>query len=183
MKRVLRVLLATVVTVVVVMVVVPMFLGDKIGEIVKREAGKLVDARIEFSKLDVSLFRHFPQASLEITDLDVSGVGAFEGHSLVAAERIELAVDLWSVFGDSFEVEKVWLRRPSISALVLANGKANWDIMKESDEEPAGGGPNLLMYNFPTGLEANKTYAAFAVRTTTDGRVIKSAPVVFTTIA
>lgn len=137
MKRVLRVLLATVVTVVVVMVVVPMFLGDKIGEIVKREAGKLVDARIEFSKLDVSLFRHFPQASLEITDLDVSGVGAFEGHSLVAAERIELAVDLWSVFGDSFEVEKVWLRRPSISALVLANGKANWDIMKESDEEPA----------------------------------------------
>ena len=46
-----------------------------------------------------------------------------------------------------------------------------------------GGGPNLLMYNFPTGLEANKKYAAFAVRTTTDGRVIKSAPVVFTTIA
>ena len=134
MKTFLKIFGGIVATLLAVMLVVPIFLGDKIGEIVKTEANKMLNAKVDFEELDISLFRHFPKASLDISDLSVTGVGKFEGETLVAAERIELAVDILSIFGESFEISKVWLRGPVINGVVLADGSVNWDIMKPSDE-------------------------------------------------
>ncbi len=137
MKTLLKVLGGLVMTVVALMVIVPMALGGKIGDIVKAEANKMLNAKVEFSSLDISLFRHFPKASLELKEISVTGVAPFEGETLVAAGRIEVVVDLMSIFGESFEVRKVVLNRPEIRAHVLADGSANWDIMKPSDEPEA----------------------------------------------
>lgn len=134
MKTFLKIFGSIVATLLAVMLVVPIFLGDKIGEIVKTEANKMLNAKVDFEELDISLFRHFPKASLDISDLSVTGVDKFEGETLVAAERIELAVDILSIFGESFEISKVWLRGPVINGVVLADGSVNWDIMKPSDE-------------------------------------------------
>lgn len=134
MKKALKIMGISLAVIVALMFFVPMLLGGKIGEIVKREANAMLNAKVEFSALDISLFRHFPKASLELSDLSVTGVGAFEGETLVAAERIELAVDLLSIFGDSFTISKVWLKSPVVYGSVLEDGSANWDIMKPSEE-------------------------------------------------
>lgn len=134
MKKFLKIAGVSLAAILLLMWVVPMMFSGKIGEIVKREANAMLNAKVEFSKLDISLFRHFPKASLELVDFEVTGVGQFEGEVLVAAERIELAVDLLSIFGDSFTISKVWLKAPQVNGHVLADGKANWDIMKPSEE-------------------------------------------------
>ncbi len=134
MKTFLKITGGTIVAIVALMFIIPLALSGKIGDIVKSEANRMLNARVEFSKLDISLFRHFPKASLELDDICVTGIGAFEGDTLVAAKRIEAAVDLFSIFGESFEVRKVVLNRPEIYARVLADGSANWDIMKPSEE-------------------------------------------------
>ena len=136
MKTFLKIFGGIVATLLAVMLVVPTFLSDKIGEIAKSEANKMLNAKVDFEELNISLFRHFPKASLDISGLSVVGVGKFDGETLVAANRIELAVDILSIFGDSFEVTKVWLRDPVINGVVLADGSVNWDIMKPS-EKPA----------------------------------------------
>ena len=37
----------------------------------------MLNAKVEFSELDISLLRHFPKASLELVDFSVTGVGNF----------------------------------------------------------------------------------------------------------
>ncbi|MBQ2993313.1 MAG: AsmA family protein [Alistipes sp.] len=134
MKKFLKISGIILAVIVAVMVVVPMVLSGKIGEIVKREANAMLNAKVEFSSLDVSLFRRFPSVSVSLNDLSVVGVERFEGEKLVAAERIDVAVNLLSLFGDSFTISKVWLERPQINAIVTEDGAVNWDIVKPSDE-------------------------------------------------
>ena len=143
MRKIFKISAIVLVTLFAVILIVPAALSGKIGEIVKREANKMLNAKVEFEKLDISLLRHFPKASLELVDFSVVGVGAFEGQTLVAGERIEVAVDLLSIFGDSFTISKVWLVSPQIYGVVAADGSVNWDIMKSDDAEPQVEAPSV----------------------------------------
>lgn len=134
MKTALKIAGGLLAVIIALMIIVPIALSGKIGDIVKKEANEMVTATVDFSKLDISLFRHFPKASLDLEDFSVTCHGGFEGDRLVAANRISVVVDLFSIFGESFEVSKIILDAPEINARVLADGSANWDIMKPSDE-------------------------------------------------
>ena len=137
MKRSLKIFGIILGVILALMFIVPMALSGKIGDIVKREANAMLNAQVEFSKLDISLFRHFPKASLELVDFSVTGKEPFEGETLVAAKRVDIAVDIFSIFGESFEVSRVWLIAPQVHGKVLKDGSVNWDIMKsDTAEEP-----------------------------------------------
>ena len=135
MKKFLKIFAIVFAVLIAIIVAVPAMLSGKIGDIVKSEANKMLNAKVEFEKLDISLISHFPKASLELVNYSVTGVDAFEGVVLVAGERIEVAVDVLSLFGESFEISKVWLLSPQINGVIAKDGKANWDIMKPSETE------------------------------------------------
>ena len=134
MKRLLKIVAIVFAVIVAVIIAIPALLSGKIGDIVKSEANKMLNAKVEFEKLDISLISHFPKASLELVNYSVTGVDEFEGIALVAGKRIEVAVDVLSLFGESFEVSKVWFLSPQINGVITKDGKANWDIMKPSEE-------------------------------------------------
>ena len=137
MKTTLKIFGIVIVVILAVAIIVPMALKPKIGEIVKREANAMLNARLDFDDLDISLLRHFPHASLELKGLALTGVDRFEGDTIVAADRVSVVVNLMSIFGDSgYEVTKVLLNRPAVHAHKLADGAVNWDVMKTTDEEP-----------------------------------------------
>ena len=119
----------------ILLLVIPFFLKEKAGEIVKLVANEYVSAKVDFSDLDISLIRHFPSASIAIDDLNVTGSAPFENITLVGAKRIEIVVNLMSLFSeDGYEVKHIILDTPNVNAIVNSNGIANWDIMKESGE-------------------------------------------------
>lgn len=134
MRKSFKITAIVLLAVVILMVVLPMAFSGKLGDIVKREANAMLNCRVDFTKLDISLFRHFPNLSLELDNFSVMGVGEFEGKTLAAGDRVEVAVNILSIFGDSFEISKVWLKSPEIHALVLADGRANWDVVKPSEQ-------------------------------------------------
>lgn len=135
MKKIVKILTAIIVVILAIALIVPLALRGKIADIVKREANEMLVARLDFAKLDISLLRHFPHASLDLKGLTLTGTGAFEGDTIVAADRISVVVDLMSLFGDSgFEVTKVILSSPSVHAHKLADGAVNWDVMKPTEE-------------------------------------------------
>lgn len=135
MKKFLKIFAIILVALFAIVLIVPSLLSGKISDIVKREANAMLNAKVEFAELDISLLRHFPKASLSLLDFSVTGVGDFEGQRLVSGERIEVAVDLFSIFGESFEVSKVWLLSPEIHGIIAKNGAANWEIFSASPEE------------------------------------------------
>lgn len=136
MKRFLKITATVVAVVLVVAIVTPLLLRGKIGDIVKREANAMLAARLDFEKLDISLLRNFPNASLNLKGLTLVGTDRFEGDTIVAARRITVVVNLMSLVGDEgFEVRKIVLASPAVHAHKLADGAVNWDVMKPS--EPA----------------------------------------------
>lgn len=136
MKRFLKITATVVAVVLVVAIVTPLLLRGKIGDIVKREANAMLAARLDFEKLDISLLRNFPNASLNLKGLTLVGTDRFEGDTIVAARRITVVVNLMSLVGDEgFEVRKIILASLALHAHKLADGAVNWDVMKPS--EPA----------------------------------------------
>lgn len=138
-----------------VLIIVPVVMKPKIVEIVKSEANKMLNARLDFGDLDLSLLRHFPHASVELQDLSLVGVDKFEGDTLVAANRISVVVNLMSIFGDEgYEVTKILLKEPQVNAICLSDGAVNWDIMKsDGQSEPEVEEPEVEQSEEPSSFK------------------------------
>ena len=139
MKKFVKILATVVVVILVIALIVPIALRGKIADIVKKEANAMLTATLDFEKLDISLLRPFPYATVDLKGLTLVGAEEpFVGDTIVAARRISVVVNLMSLFGDSgFEVTKVILADPALHARKLSDGTVNWDVMRPSEEEPA----------------------------------------------
>src|SRR5690554_349327 len=114
--------------------IVPIIFKDDIVNLVKKETNNAVNAKVDFGDFDLSLIRSFPDFHFSIKDIDVEGVEEFEGVKLANIKKLSLVVDIMSVIrGESINVKSINIESPYIETKVLANGKANYDIAKESD--------------------------------------------------
>ncbi len=114
------------------LVAIPYFFKDEIIAQVKTAANESLRAKLEFSDVDISIFRHFPKLSVGLDNLEITnGPGPFEGVKLVQCERLDVAVDLWSaIFGDEVVIKGLFFKKPDIKVYALSNGQANYDITK-----------------------------------------------------
>ncbi len=113
----------------VMMVALPFLFKDKIIEAVKKGANENVNAQVNFSDVGVTLFRHFPYLTVSIDSVSIVGREAFAGDTLLHVGRIVATVDLMSVMsGDQVRIRSIYLNTPTISLIVLEDGRANWDI-------------------------------------------------------
>ncbi len=122
------------VALIVLLLLAPILFKDQIAEAIKKEANKNIDAELDFSDLDLSLFKAFPKISIEISQPSLTGVDAFEGQNLMKADEIYLATDWKSIIKSSegITVSEILLDRPVINIKVNEDGKANYDITKET---------------------------------------------------
>ena len=135
MKKLLKIAVGIIVSVLVVLLVLPIAFRGKLEGIVKQEGNKLLNAQFDFEKLDISLIRNFPSASITLKDFWLKGVDVFENDTLIYAGELTAAVNVMSLLGDSgFEVSKVIVNDTRLKAIVLEDGKVNWDVMKPTDE-------------------------------------------------
>ena len=119
----------------ILLLVIPFFVKEKAGDIVKMVAKEYVSVKVDFSDLDISLIRHFPNASISIDDLNITGSAPFDNETLVSANRIEVVVNMMSIFSEEgYEVKHIILDTPNVNAIVNSNGITNWDIMKNNGE-------------------------------------------------
>ncbi len=136
MKKALKIAGITVGVILILLLVLPFAFQGKIEKIVKQEGNKMLNAQFDFSALDISLLRNFPSASVTLEDFYLKGTGAFENDTLIQAGELTAAVNLFSLFGDSgYDISKIIIKDTKVKAIVLEDGKPNWDVMKASAEE------------------------------------------------
>jgi uncharacterized protein involved in outer membrane biogenesis len=133
--------------IVVLLFLLPMLFGGRIAERVKFEVNRSVAARVDWRDAGLGLFGNFPNLTLRLDELTVAGVGRFEGDTLVSARRLGVVLDLASAVrsalggSDPIVVRAVELDRPRAELIVLEDGTANWDILKERAPEAEAGRP------------------------------------------
>ncbi|MGE0637377.1 MAG: AsmA-like C-terminal region-containing protein [Bacteroidia bacterium] len=119
-------------------VVLPLIFKDKIVALVKEEANKNLNAKVNFGDFGLSLISSFPDFRICMEDLSVAGINEFEGDTLAFIKELNLDVDIMSVInGKEIGINAIILDAPRINAHVLKGGKANWDITKPSADTVA----------------------------------------------
>src|SRR6185436_11882287 len=131
MKKLFKWIGIVVLILVVLMIALPFIFKDKIVEKIKSEANASLNAKFDFSDFSLSLFRHFPNLSMEIEGLSILNNEPFAGDTLVYAKSVSVTVDLMSVIsGDQVKIKGIDLQSPVMKFLVTKDGQPNWDIMK-----------------------------------------------------
>ena len=131
MKKALKISALVLIILMAVAFAIPFIFKKQIADLVKKEINKNLRARVDFSDVSLSLFRHFPKVSIRVENLAVIGTDEFAKDTLIAASAVDASANLISVIkGKDIKVSGVFLESPRIHALVNKEGKANWDIAK-----------------------------------------------------
>ncbi|MEG1401359.1 AsmA-like C-terminal region-containing protein [Bacteroides sp.] len=131
MKKNLKITATVIGVVLILMLLLPFAFRGKLETLVKTEGNKMLNAKFDFSDLDISLFRNFPKASVTLSNLRICGTGEFANDTLIQAGEVVAAFNLFSLFGDNgYDISKIQIDNTTVHAIVLPNGKVNWDIMK-----------------------------------------------------
>lgn len=117
------------------MILIPILFKNKIKEVVVTQVNSMVNARVDVGDFSLGFFKNFPNLAFSLKDVSVSGVDQFDGDTLAAFNSFSVVFNLKSIFSDDgYEVKSIIVDQPRVKAVVLADGSANWDIMKDSEE-------------------------------------------------
>lgn len=136
MKKILIVIVVVVALLIAAMAAVPLFFKQALLEKTKITINKHINAEVEFSDLKLSLFRSFPNVSLELVDIQVVGKGEFANDTLFIAPSIRTKTALRQLFGKgNVGIEEILLKRPVLKLVVGASGNVNWDLLADSESK------------------------------------------------
>jgi hypothetical protein len=149
MKTLLKVLGIIILIIFLALLILPFAFKGKIMEIAKIKINESVNAKVEFADLSLSFLKHFPNLTVELNDLSVTGIEEFEKDTLVAFKSFTVTVDAISAINaENIRIKAIILDNPKMNAKILENGKANWDIVV-ADEVPEEDIPDTSATEIP----------------------------------
>jgi vacuolar-type H+-ATPase subunit E/Vma4 len=155
MKKAIKIISVVLIALILIIILIPFIFKGKIKEMVIREANKSLNATLVVGKVNVSLLKSFPSAYVELNDLVITGKGDFDGDTLLSIGSLGVSASIMDLIGGSpYEIKKVSTENADVRLRVLADGQANWDIVKPSgnttQDETSSGTENfrLLLKSF-----------------------------------
>jgi len=141
MKRtlalILKVVAGLVLLILILLFTVPVLFKDKIRTKVEQVINESVNAQVKFEDYKLGFFRNFPNISFSLNGVSVVGMDKFENDTLAGFKSFNLVFNLASLFGKSgYEVKSIIVDRAVVNAIILEDGSANWDIVKDTTEAP-----------------------------------------------
>ncbi|MFO7744995.1 MAG: AsmA-like C-terminal region-containing protein [Psychroflexus sp.] len=150
MKKALKIIGVVLLVIIIALFLTPILFKGSIEKMVKKTANDNVNAQVEWSSLDLSLFRNFPNASLSLEDVSVINKAPFEGDTLVYAKEFDLAMGIMQLFKDEgLSIDQIYLNEAFINVKIDSLGNTNYDIAKasESSEKTSDKGKKPFQLN------------------------------------
>lgn len=148
MKKFIIIFLGILVFLVAAAVAIPFLFKDKIITRVNQELDQALNAKIYYDpdQVSLSLFRSFPSVSAGLGDFGIVGLEPFENDTLVHAEELALDFNLRSILFDDYPtLTGLHLNGGDLYIKVLEDGRANYDIVKESTESESESESNFKL--------------------------------------
>ncbi|MDR1199913.1 MAG: AsmA family protein [Prevotellaceae bacterium] len=152
LKIILKSLAVIIVLLVLIIITVPTLFRGKIETIAKNTINENVNAHVNFNNLNITILKTFPNVTVSLENISITGIGNFEGDTLADIKSISVVVDVWALIKGNFVIKSVSVDHPSVKARLLADGSANWDIMK-AGETPVEEMPEEKQSEFKLNLE------------------------------
>ncbi len=112
----------------------PVLFPGTAAEQIKTWTNENIEGELNFSRIQLSFFEHFPTLTLTLHDFSLTGSAPFAGDTLVAGKALSFGLDLASVFGKTLEVHTFYLDEARINVQVDEKGQANYNVYKGASE-------------------------------------------------
>lgn len=140
MKKALKIIGIIVLLLIIALFLTPVLFQGSIEKMVKKAANDNVNAQVEWSSLDLSLFRNFPNASLSLEKLRLINEAPFKGDTLVYAKEFNLTMGVMQLFKDKgLSIDQIYLNEAFINVKIDSLGNANYDIAKAPETSKSSG--------------------------------------------
>ncbi|WP_339657645.1 AsmA-like C-terminal region-containing protein [uncultured Maribacter sp.] len=130
-KKILKIVSVILLLIIAILIAAPFFLEAKIGNIIKNNVNKNVNAILDFSEADLSLFSSFPNAEVKFKDLVLINKAPFEGDTLFKANTLDLTMGIMQLFKgteDAIAINNIYLDGALLNVVVDKDENANYDI-------------------------------------------------------
>ncbi len=135
MKKAFKIIGLLFVLIIIALITIPYFYKEEIAQYIKDDINKNLNAVVDYQDVSLSLLKDFPNLKVGLKQLTVDGIDTFEGVRLLEMGSLNLSLDAKKVFLDKeFEIKKINIVDLDVNMLVNKEGKANYDIVKETDE-------------------------------------------------
>lgn len=137
-KKILKIVGIFLLVVIIALATAPFLFKDKIKALVLKSINESVDATVAFEDVDLSLFRNFPNATVNIDKLSIINKAPFEGDTLFYAGDVNLRMSIKELFkGDDEPMNLQGFSSSNAVVNVIFNkdGLGNFDIALKDQEE------------------------------------------------
>lgn len=135
MKKVLAIIGGIIILLLIAMATIPFLFKDQIKNAVIETANKNMNAKVHIDDFGLNMFSNFPNITLSLDNISISGINDFEGDTLVKAKSASATLNILELFKGNYEISKINFSEATVHAKVLADGRTNWDIMKEDESD------------------------------------------------
>lgn len=136
-RRILKWTTYTILFLLAAIIIIPIVFKDEIKELVLKEVSKTLKADVKIKDFDLTFLSTFPNVTIQLYDVTVTGRTEFKGVKLADIKNIEAHVGLWDVIGgDQLEIDEVHITDATFDIRVAPDGKANYDIVIPTEEQP-----------------------------------------------
>jgi hypothetical protein len=134
-KIILKILLGIILLILVLLFTVPLIFKNQIRTKVEQTINESINASVKFYDYKLGFFKNFPNLTFSLNGVSVVGIDKFDNDTLAAFKSFNLVFDLSSLFGKTgYEVKSIIVDHAIVNAIILKDGTANWDIMKDTTE-------------------------------------------------
>jgi len=136
MKKIFKIIGIVVLVLVIVLAASPFLFRGKLEDLLKETINNNLNAQVEWSSLDLSLFRSFPDATVIVNDFTVINNAPFAGDTLASGKEIRIEMGVTQLFKNTADepiaIDALSLLEANVHVQVDSLGNANYDIAKET---------------------------------------------------
>ena len=138
-KRTLIAITALIVLTVSSGVVITYFYQEEIIQFFIKEANKKINTPVKVENIQLSLFKHFPNATIVLSHIEIQPSGAASDHPLAKAENLNFAFNLADLLSGRYDLKDIYLENAEVFIGLDEKGQPNYNIINKTDSASGGG--------------------------------------------
>jgi AsmA-like C-terminal region/AsmA family len=139
MKKALKITGITLLIIIALLIAAPFVFQSQIKNMIKRTINENLNANVEFSDVDLSFIKSFPQANVNVSDLVITNFEPFKGEILTSVKSISFTMSVKELFKKDNEpivINSIYVDEALLTLKTNKNGASNYDITKEDANKP-----------------------------------------------
>jgi AsmA protein len=136
-KRLVRIakwFLGIIVGLLLILVLIPYLFPERVSREVKQLANQHIEGKLDFGKVRLSFFSHFPALTLSLYDFSLKGSAPFEKDTLIAGHELAFGIHLMDLLRSKVTVDQFFITKADIHVQVNEAGAANYNVYKSGSD-------------------------------------------------